>query len=108
MRGVTFDVSVPRYLLAKSAGRVNDAFLFGAASGVATKYLARADSLAADPGRGRTPNAIPPAAARRPSPETQKPPGSGGFRQVTTLRAAYFSSVKYQSFWSRFVIMGIL
>jgi threonine dehydrogenase-like Zn-dependent dehydrogenase len=34
MRAVTFDVSVPRYLLAKSVGRVNDSVLFGAASGV--------------------------------------------------------------------------
>jgi len=29
-------------------------------------------------------------------------------RQVTTLRAAYFSDVKYQPFWSRFVVMSIL
>jgi threonine dehydrogenase-like Zn-dependent dehydrogenase len=39
MRGVVFDVSVPRYLLAKSAGRVSDAFLFGAASGVSMRNL---------------------------------------------------------------------
>jgi threonine dehydrogenase-like Zn-dependent dehydrogenase len=39
MRGVVFDVSVPRYLLAKSLGRVSDAFLFGAASGVAMRNL---------------------------------------------------------------------
>lgn len=35
MRAITFDVSVPRYLLAKSVGRVSDAVLFGSASGVA-------------------------------------------------------------------------
>lgn len=34
MRAVTFDVSVPRYLLARSLGRVNDSALFGALSGV--------------------------------------------------------------------------
>ena len=34
--------------------------------------------------------------------------GSGGFRQVMTIRAAYVSDVKYQPFWSRFMIMGIL
>ncbi len=34
--------------------------------------------------------------------------GKRRLRQVTTLRAAYFSSVKYQPFWSRFVSMGIL
>ena len=34
MRAVTFDVSVPRYLLAKSVGRVSDSVLFGSASGV--------------------------------------------------------------------------
>ena len=34
MRAVSFDVSVPRYLLAKSVGRVSDSVLFGAASGV--------------------------------------------------------------------------
>ena len=39
MRGVVFDVSVPRYLLAKSAGRMSDAFLYGAASGVAMRNL---------------------------------------------------------------------
>jgi threonine dehydrogenase-like Zn-dependent dehydrogenase len=39
MRGVTFDVSVPRYLLAKSLGRVSDAFLYGFASGVALRDL---------------------------------------------------------------------
>jgi L-iditol 2-dehydrogenase len=39
MRGVVFDVSVPRYLLAKSAGRVSDAFLFGGASGVSMRTL---------------------------------------------------------------------
>lgn len=32
---VTFDVSIPRYLLAKSVGRVSDAVLYGALSGVA-------------------------------------------------------------------------
>ena len=37
MRAVTFDVSVPRYLLAKSAGRVSDAVLFGGPSGVALR-----------------------------------------------------------------------
>jgi L-iditol 2-dehydrogenase len=39
MRGVVFDVSVPRYLLAKSAGRVSDAFLFGGASGVSMRNV---------------------------------------------------------------------
>ncbi len=39
MRAVTFDVSVPRYLLARSAGRVSDAFLYGAASGVALRNV---------------------------------------------------------------------
>jgi threonine dehydrogenase-like Zn-dependent dehydrogenase len=39
MRGVVFDVSVPRYLLAKSAGRISDAFLFGAASGVSMRNV---------------------------------------------------------------------
>lgn len=34
MQAVTFDVSVPRFLLAKTAGRVTDAVLFGALSGV--------------------------------------------------------------------------
>ena len=34
--------------------------------------------------------------------------GKRRLRQVTTLRAAYFSSVKYQPFWSRFVVMDIL
>jgi hypothetical protein len=28
--------------------------------------------------------------------------------QVMTFRAAYVSSVKYQPFWSRFVVIGIL
>lgn len=34
MRAVTFDVSIPRFLLAKSAGRVSHAALFGSLSGV--------------------------------------------------------------------------
>ena len=34
MRAVTFDVSVPRFLLAKSVGRVTDAVLYGRLSGV--------------------------------------------------------------------------
>ena len=34
--------------------------------------------------------------------------GKRRLRQVTTLRAAYFSSVKYQPFWSRFVVMDIV
>jgi threonine dehydrogenase-like Zn-dependent dehydrogenase len=34
MRAVTFDVSVPRFLLAKSAGRVSDNALFGGLSGL--------------------------------------------------------------------------
>lgn len=33
-RAVTFDVSVPRFLMAKSVGRVSDAVLYGALSGV--------------------------------------------------------------------------
>lgn len=37
IRAVTFDVSIPRYLLAKSAGRVSDAFLYGMPSGVALR-----------------------------------------------------------------------
>ena len=40
MRAVTFDVSVPRYLLAKSVGRVSDAVLYGSASGVALHDVA--------------------------------------------------------------------
>ncbi len=39
MRGVVFDVSIPRYLLGKSAGRVSDAFLFGRPSGVSLREL---------------------------------------------------------------------
>lgn len=34
VRAVTFDVSVPRFLLAKSVGRVSDSVLYGAFSGV--------------------------------------------------------------------------
>ena len=34
MRAVTFDVTVPRYLLAKSAGRFTNAAVFGAPSGL--------------------------------------------------------------------------
>lgn len=34
LRAVTFDVSVPRFLLAKSVGRVSDAVLYGGLSGV--------------------------------------------------------------------------
>src|SRR6185312_14409514 len=34
--------------------------------------------------------------------------GKRRLRQVTTLRAAYFGDVKYQPFWSRFVIIHIL
>lgn len=34
MRAVTFDVSVPRFLLAKSLGRISDAAFYGAPSGV--------------------------------------------------------------------------
>ena len=39
MKGVTFDVSVPRFLLAKTAGRVTDSAVFGALSGVAMREL---------------------------------------------------------------------
>ena len=39
MRAVTFDVSVPRYLLAKSVGRVSDAVLYGGPSGVALRNV---------------------------------------------------------------------
>ena len=39
MRAVTFDISVPRYLLAKSAGRVSDAVLYGAPSGVSLRNV---------------------------------------------------------------------
>ena len=34
MRAVTFDVSIPRFLLAKSVGRLSDSALFGALSGL--------------------------------------------------------------------------
>ncbi len=34
MKGVTFDVTIPRFLLAKSAGRVSESVLFGRLSGV--------------------------------------------------------------------------
>ena len=34
MKGVTFDVSIPRFILAKTAGRITDSVLFGALSGV--------------------------------------------------------------------------
>jgi threonine dehydrogenase-like Zn-dependent dehydrogenase len=37
MRAVTFDVSVPRYLLAKSVGRVSDSVLYGSGSGVSLR-----------------------------------------------------------------------
>ena len=37
MRAVTFDVSVPRYLLAKSVGRVSDTVLYGGPSGVSLR-----------------------------------------------------------------------
>ena len=37
MRAVTFDVSVPRYLLAKSFGRLSDTVLYGAPSGVSLR-----------------------------------------------------------------------
>ncbi len=40
MRAVTFDVSIPRYLLAKSVGRVSDAFLYGSPSGVTLREVA--------------------------------------------------------------------
>jgi len=39
MRGVTFDVSVPHFLLAKTAGRVTDSALFGLLSGVKIRDL---------------------------------------------------------------------
>ena len=39
MRAVTFDVSVPRYLLAKSLGRVSDTVLYGAPSGVSLREV---------------------------------------------------------------------
>lgn len=37
MRAVTFDVTVPRYLLAKSFGRLSDTFLYGLASGLSLR-----------------------------------------------------------------------
>ena len=37
MRAVTFDVTVPRYLLAKSFGRLSNAFLYGFASGISLR-----------------------------------------------------------------------
>jgi L-iditol 2-dehydrogenase len=39
MRGVTFDVSVPHFLLAKTAGRVTDSAFFGTLSGVRMRDL---------------------------------------------------------------------
>lgn len=42
MRAVTFDVSVPHYLLARSVGRVTDSVLYGALSGI---RLANVDRL---------------------------------------------------------------
>ena len=39
MRAVSFDVSVPRFLLAKSIGRVSDAVLYGALSGVSLREV---------------------------------------------------------------------
>ncbi len=40
MRGITFDVSIPRFILAKTAGRVRDSAFFGALSGLAVRELA--------------------------------------------------------------------
>ena len=40
MKGVTFNVSVPHFLLAKTAGRVTDSALFGLLSGVKMSDLA--------------------------------------------------------------------
>lgn len=39
MHAVTFDVTVPRYLLAKSFGRLSDTFLYGFASGVSLRNV---------------------------------------------------------------------
>ena len=39
MKGVTFDVSSPRFILAKTAGRITDSALFGALSGVRLRDL---------------------------------------------------------------------
>ncbi|MBW3533832.1 MAG: alcohol dehydrogenase catalytic domain-containing protein [Gemmatimonadetes bacterium] len=39
MRAVTFDVSVARYLMARSVGRVSDAVLYGRPSGVALREM---------------------------------------------------------------------
>ncbi len=43
MRAVTFDVSVPRFLIAKTAGRLTDAAFFGAPSGVALREISVPD-----------------------------------------------------------------
>lgn len=40
LRAVTFDVSIPRYLLAKSVGRLTDAVLYGPLSGVSLEEQA--------------------------------------------------------------------
>ena len=39
MRGLTFDVSIPRFILAKTAGRVSDSAFFGALSGLKMRDL---------------------------------------------------------------------
>ncbi len=39
MKGVTFDVSIPRFILAKTAGRVTDSAFFGALSGLRIRDL---------------------------------------------------------------------
>ena len=39
MKGVTFDVSAARFILAKTAGRITDSALFGALSGVRLRDL---------------------------------------------------------------------
>jgi L-iditol 2-dehydrogenase len=39
MKGVVFDVSVPRFILAKTAGRVTDSVFYGALSGVGLRDL---------------------------------------------------------------------
>ena len=49
-----------------------------------------------------------PAAARRPYSRNKEAAGMRRLCQVMTFRAAYVSSVKYQPFWSRFVVMRIL
>ena len=43
MRAVTFDVSVPRFLLAKSVGRLTDSAVYGALSGVKMEDRPRVD-----------------------------------------------------------------